>query len=196
MNQPKQRSINNKDELTTLKKSCHLFSQLHIACQVRDGNLDEFFMHENAAFPPSLSKNGSLRSGNKADLTGHLRELVVTEAGSGKIEADCVILDGAAVVNMLKPNGSSTFREYANKEFTQFIQNQIVSADRLDIVWDVYIENSLKLAARTKRGLYSCITKNFLFQSNLKRRRNCISFIIQIRGIMNCYYWKIKMNTK
>ena len=79
---------------------------------------------------------------------------MVTEAGSGKIEADCVILDGAAVVNMLKPNGSSTFREYANKEFTQFIQNQIVSADRLDIVWDVYIENSLKLAARTKRGLY------------------------------------------
>lgn len=152
-NQPKQRSINNKDEITTLKKSCHLFSQLYIACQVRDSNLDEFFMHENTAFPPSLSKNGNPRSGNKADLTGCLRELV-TEADGKRIEAECIILDGAAIVNMLKPNGASTFREYATKEFSTFIKNQLVSTNRLDIVWDVYIENSLKLSARTKRGSY------------------------------------------
>ena len=104
-------------------------------------------MHEHTAFPSSLSKIGNLRSGNKADLTGCLRELV-TEADGRKVEAECIILDGAAVVNMLKPNGASTFREYATKEFLNFIKNQ-----RLDIVWDVYIENSLKLSARTKRGL-------------------------------------------
>lgn len=62
-NQPSQRSIAGKDELTTLKKSCHLFSQLYIACQVRNGDLDEFFRHENAAFPPSLSKNGDCLNG-------------------------------------------------------------------------------------------------------------------------------------
>ena len=109
-------------------------------------------MHENTAFPISLSKNGNLRSGNKADLTGCLRELV-TEADGRKVEAECIILDGAAVVNMLKPNGASTFCEYATKEFLNFIKNQLATANRLDIVWDVYIENSLKLSARTKRGL-------------------------------------------
>uniref|UniRef100_A0A7M5XM76 AWS domain-containing protein n=2 Tax=Clytia hemisphaerica TaxID=252671 RepID=A0A7M5XM76_9CNID len=149
-NQPKQRSISNKDELTTLKKSCHLFSQLYIACQVRDSNLDEFFAHENTAFAPSLSKNGNLRSGNKADLTTCLRK-VVTETGPQKVDTDCLILDGAAIVNILKPTRASTFHEYS-KEFTQFVKNQITSVNRLDIVWDVYIEKSLKLSARTKRG--------------------------------------------
>ena len=149
--QPKQRSISNKDELTTLKKSCHLFSQLYIACQVRDGNLDEFFAHENTAFPPLLSKNGNLRSGNKADLTTCLRE-VVTETGPQKVDTDCLILDGAAIVNILKPTRASTFHDYS-KEFTQFIKNQITNVNRLDIVWDIYIEKSLKLSARTKRGL-------------------------------------------
>lgn len=41
-NQPAERSIGKKDELTTLKKSCYLFSQQYIVCRVRDGNLDEF----------------------------------------------------------------------------------------------------------------------------------------------------------
>ena len=41
-------------EVATIKKNFQLFSQLYIACQVRDGNLDEFFSHENQLFPPSL----------------------------------------------------------------------------------------------------------------------------------------------
>ena len=45
-----------KDEITSLKKSCQLFSRLYIACQVRDGDLAEFFSHENGSFPPSISK--------------------------------------------------------------------------------------------------------------------------------------------
>ena len=44
---PVQRSISKKNEITTLKKSCQQFSQLYIACQVRDGDLYEIFRHEN-----------------------------------------------------------------------------------------------------------------------------------------------------
>ena len=39
-----------------------------VACQIRNGNLDDFFRHENQSFPPSLSKNGDIRTGNKSDL--------------------------------------------------------------------------------------------------------------------------------
>ena len=40
---------------------CNLFSQLFIAAQVRDINLEEIFSHENHPWPPALSLNGRLR---------------------------------------------------------------------------------------------------------------------------------------
>ena len=42
-----------KQQLISLKQDMQLFSRLYIACQSRDGNLDEFFQHENQACPPS-----------------------------------------------------------------------------------------------------------------------------------------------
>lgn len=57
-----------KYQLTSLKTSCDLFARLYISCQARQGNLDEFFKHENQAAPPSLSDMGQLRQGTKADL--------------------------------------------------------------------------------------------------------------------------------
>ena len=57
-----------KQTIVALKENCSLFSQLYVSCQVRDGNLEEFFKHENQSFPPSLSSVGDLRSGNKSDL--------------------------------------------------------------------------------------------------------------------------------
>lgn len=36
-------------------KNCALLSQLYISCQVRQGNLEEFFAHENQAYPRSIN---------------------------------------------------------------------------------------------------------------------------------------------
>ena len=49
-----------KQQLTSLKGDVQLFSRLYIGCQTRDGNLDEFFRHENQSCPPSLSVAGKL----------------------------------------------------------------------------------------------------------------------------------------
>lgn len=57
-----------KTSMQALTNNCSLFSRLHIACQSRDGDLDNFFKHENQPWPPSLSKLGELRTGKKADL--------------------------------------------------------------------------------------------------------------------------------
>ena len=57
-----------KAKVEILKEDCVLFSRLCIACQSRDGNLEEFFKYENQPWPPSLSQMGSLRGGQKADL--------------------------------------------------------------------------------------------------------------------------------
>ena len=50
-NNPNPRKVSSKkEEITTLNKSCQLFSKLYIACQVREGNLDNFFRHENQSY--------------------------------------------------------------------------------------------------------------------------------------------------
>ena len=42
-------------QMSSLKNDCSLFFRLYIASQIRNGDLDDFFQHENQACPPSLS---------------------------------------------------------------------------------------------------------------------------------------------
>ena len=65
---------------------------------------------------------------------------------------DVAILDGAVVVNFLQPAAAKTFEEYALIIFIPFINNQVQHVSRVDIVWDKYIQNSLKTQARKKHG--------------------------------------------
>ena len=54
-------------------------------------------------------------------------------------------MDGAALVNMLKPTGKEkTFSEYASNKFIPYVTAQLQHVKRIDIVWDEYVENSLK----------------------------------------------------
>ena len=64
-------------------------------CQIRDGDLDQFFAHENQSTPPSLSVGGKLRNG-KVDLLSclQLERLQTTSAPA----VDAKFLDGAFVV--------------------------------------------------------------------------------------------------
>ena len=48
-------------------KDVKMFSQLYIAAQVRNGDIDELFQHETRKHPPALAKDGQMR-GVKSDL--------------------------------------------------------------------------------------------------------------------------------
>lgn len=139
-----------KEQLAALKNDCSLFSRLYISCQVRDGDLDTFFSHENQAAPPSLSNGGKMRTGVKADLIKCL-EVECFETNTAPT-VDVTIFDGAAVVQMLNPGTSTTFEEYAEQIFLPYISSHLKVNSRLDIVWDIYRPDSLKAALREKRG--------------------------------------------
>jgi hypothetical protein len=64
---------------------------------------------------------------------------------------DAVILDGAAIVNMLRPITGQTFEAYAIDKFIPYITS-FHQARRIDVVWDEYIPDSLKQHARLKCG--------------------------------------------
>ena len=66
--------------------------------------------------------------------------------------AEVIILDGAAIINMLKSIGVMTFQDYATHVFLPFIKAQLRNVTIIDIIWDVYLEDSLKLTAREIRG--------------------------------------------
>ena len=44
---PAKTASKKKQQIATLKQNCSLFAQLYVSCQVREGDLDDFFRHEN-----------------------------------------------------------------------------------------------------------------------------------------------------
>ena len=63
-----------------------------------------------------------------------------------------MILDGAFVAQILSPRTLDTFQDYSNSVFLPYIFGQLQSVRRLDIVWDVYLANSLKAGTKSKQG--------------------------------------------
>ena len=80
--QDKKAQPKGKTELALAKNDTALFSKVYIGCKHRGGDVDEFFKHENQAFPPSLSDSGKLRFSAKSDLLVCFETLVpfVTES--------------------------------------------------------------------------------------------------------------------
>ena len=119
---------------------------MYISCQTREGDLDEFFAHENQACPSSISNMGKLRLGTKSDIVSCLEQLVSTPEVAGTDGqsrpsladdtpiVDAVILDGAAIVNMLKPGDARTFSDYASQVFLPYITAQLRNVQRVDVV--------------------------------------------------------------
>ena len=111
-----------------------------------------FFGHENQGCPPSLSDQGNLRlPKKKSELTECLQALTVPQSQMPR-NVDVIIIDGAAVVKMVKPDTERTFSEYAADSFIPYIRAQLSHVTRLEIVWDDYLKNSLKATTRGKRG--------------------------------------------
>ena len=142
--------LKEKLQLAALKKDRDLFMRLYSACQTRGGDLDQLFSHEIQAVPPALSCGGKQRIGTKADLLYCFESCVASKPQSTP-EVDAIILDGAVVVHMLHPGTVKTFQEYADFVFGLYISSQIDKTSRVDVVWDVYLPESLKGTTRQKR---------------------------------------------
>ncbi len=139
-------------KLSTLKSDCNLFSRLYIACQSRDGGLDEFFVHENHSLPPALSQGGNLRFGTKSDLLSCLLYVCDDSTLStdiSQLSVDSYILGGAIITQIACCN---TFQDYDEKMFLPYVKSIARKTKQVDFVFDTYITNSLKTTAREKRG--------------------------------------------
>ena len=67
-------------------------------------------------------------------------------------EVETKIVDVCVVVNMLEPKASTTFGDYAEVVLIPYLVNLLQTSVRLDVVWDLYIEGSLRRSTMEKRG--------------------------------------------
>ena len=137
-------------QVKSLKNDVALFARLYIGCQTRDRNLEEFFRHENQQCPPALSDGGRLYLGSKRDLLVCLECHAEPQSEAPTVTA--VVLDGAVIVQMLKPGTAKTFEEYAQQVFTAYVVRQLQHVSRIDLVWDSYRADSLTASTREQRG--------------------------------------------
>lgn len=161
-------------KIASLKSNCSLFLRLYVSCLVTDGDLKGFFGHENQSFPPSLSQYGKLRSGTKSDLLSCLEKNGPAQAQRPSVEA--LLLDGAAIVNMLKPGASKTFEEYSETVFLPCVINQLRNVEKVDAVWDRYLPSSLNTPGQLWRKKVHFVTavKFTLHSSNAHLSRDHI----------------------
>ena len=86
---------NKSKYMNTTKKDMHLLGQLYMIVYVRERTSYRPFEVENSDCPPSLSKHGVLRSGQKSDLL----PCRGVDCPSDFDEADTKLIDGANMVH-------------------------------------------------------------------------------------------------
>ena len=129
---------------------------LPAAVQLSETPVDDnpAIFHDLPDVPPDISDDTAFTivmdpSDNTADV---LDDAVLVPVSLCTPEVDAKVLDGAAIVQMLSPKLAKTFQEYVDLIFLPYIQRQFETATRVDIVWDVYKNDSLKASARERRG--------------------------------------------
>ena len=137
-------------KIKALQNKVSLFGQLYISMQNRQSDIQDFFEHEVQSFPPSLSDFGKLHLPSaKSDL---LKCLEQPDLPDPPTNYNCRVIDGAAVVHCLPTASMSTFSDYADNVFIPYLDRQLQNCDRIDVVWDSYVPDSLKESTREKRG--------------------------------------------
>ena len=70
----------------------------------------------------------------------------------GMFAADAYVLDGAVIVQMLAPGCCKTFADYKSMVFIPHLMSYLKRSNRVNVIFDVYCQSSLKYTCREKRG--------------------------------------------
>lgn len=147
------------EKLITVNADRGLFSRLLIVSQSREVNLREVLSYELSAVPFALAHiDGTLRKTAKSILLSTLEEDVeVMPRLPVKTQPLAHIIDGMAVIQMVKTGGARTFGDLAKIYFNVITAPfASESCDRVDVVFDRYDKpQSIKEGERLRRGAQS-----------------------------------------
>lgn len=107
----------------------------------------DLFSHELSCTPPSLSRKGEMFHGTKADIVQCLEDELPPNPSSHP-QVDALVLDGAAILHIVRPGLCVTFEDYITTKFHPYILSKLDTVHRVDLVWDDYRPDSLKQGTR------------------------------------------------
>ena len=112
LNSHKRQRTTSSGLVSSLKSDSNFFSRLFVASQFRDGNLNDYFSHNNQPCPPPLATRGKLKLGTKSDTVRCLEDAPEKQDDITP-SIGVLLLDGPAMLCVLKHAASGTLREYA-----------------------------------------------------------------------------------
>ena len=106
---------------------------------------------ESSENPPSLTRDGGMYHGNKADIV----DCITSDQHKLKTRPNttCSIIDGTALIRKITPGTATTIKEYIDNVLGPNIMSHLSYASRVDLVFDRYFPDSVKNATRDGRGL-------------------------------------------
>lgn len=132
-----------------IKADRAIFAQMIIIAENRKLKISDVLCHPLGPLPWALATaDGSLRKNNKASLAKELKKNITP---ADEIPQPCArVIDGMAMVQKIGGD-QKTFAEVADT-LMSIVLNEGTNSERIDVVFDVYRENSIKNAEREKRG--------------------------------------------
>ena len=199
--QGKARKCKAGNKEVVLKADHRIFAHMILIAQSRQLNLKEVLCHPLGPLPWSLaSPNGSMRTTNKSELAKQLLKFpgVVESLPS---RSACVI-DGMALVQKLNGDGR-TFADLAEHALSTVLAEASHST-RVDVVFDVYHESSIKQLERLARGADSGMEVKQIaaghrvqqwrkFLKNSNNKTNLAAFFLKEWGKDHC---RARLNEK
>lgn len=145
----KKKTVTGTDKNIMLKADRRLFGHMVLIAQNRKLDMQKVLCHPLGPLPWSLANgDGTLKKTNKSILATNLESKVSsTETISGSSAA---LLDAMAVIQKLRGE-NHTFEELSDAIFSQML-HAAQNCDRIDVVFDVYRNESIKSAERLSRG--------------------------------------------
>ncbi|KAK3743279.1 hypothetical protein QZH41_005787 [Actinostola sp. cb2023] len=144
------------EKLITVNADRDLFGRLLIAAKARQINLKEVLSYELSPIPCSLAHyDGSLRKTTKSVLMTIMEKEVNVPPGLPSSLIQTIYIDEMAVVQMTKSGGASTFGDLSLKYFSIFtapLSLHSCNCTEVHIVFDQYLDVSIKAGERSRRG--------------------------------------------
>lgn len=145
----KRKIVKTKNKVIELKADTALFGHMLLVAQSRNLHMKTVLSHTLGPIPFSIGKpDGELASTNKAEIAKPIESLAPSQ--TPLLENSATIIDGMPLV--YRVSGKNLTFGQISKSIFQLALREGKHSKRIDVVFDVYKEDSIKTSERSKRG--------------------------------------------
>ena len=151
------RSFKTQGRCIIMKADRNLFAKMTLIGQTRKLDMKEVLSYRLGPIPWALANpDGTLRKTNKAQLSHRLAK-DFSPVDTIPSNSACII-DGMAIVQKVMANSTNASFGEASKSIFSAVLREGRANHRIDVVFDIYKDNSIKYAERVRRGSESAMS--------------------------------------